>query len=258
MKVDVYPNINNVEVYENPISIPVEATWEKATFTVPTPVVSTFDLGREVATDRDGDFVLQLTVDGVNKTYGTDFTFSGTLLTWVNATPLTAGAVLIVWYSPKSAYGSVPGSGEVTSLTHLNDVTITGSLAGQLLVKDGNGQFVNRFLTAGSNVSITSDANAVTLSSNPTLPMSLLTANVTAEVQKSYLMNTSASALTVTLPATANLGDTIQISRFGGEDLTVARNGHNINGATSDLTIVNLNSVVLRYADQTIGWFQVI
>ena len=152
----------------------------------------------------------------------------------------------------------MPGSGEVTSLTHLNDVTITGGLAGQLLVRDGNGQFVNRFLTAGSNVSITSDANAVTLSSNPTLPMSLLTANVTAEVQKSYLMNTSASALTVTLPATANLGDTIQISRFGGEDLTVARNGHNINGATSDLTLVNLNSVVLRYADQTIGWFQVI
>jgi hypothetical protein len=258
MKVDVYPNITNVEVYENPISVPVEATWEKVTFTVPNPVVSTFDLGREVATDRDGDFVLQVTLDGVNKAYGTDFTFSGSVLTWVNANPLTVDAKLVVWYSPKSAYGSVPGSGEVTSLTHLNDVTITGGIAGQLLVKDGNGQFINRFLTAGSNMSIVSDANAVTLTSNPNLPMSLLTESVSAEVQKSYLMNTSASALTVTLPNVAALGDTIQVSRFGAEALTVARNGHKINGADLDLSIVDLNGVVLRYADPTIGWFQVI
>ena len=258
MKVDVYPNINNVEVYENPISIPVEATWEKVTFTVPNPVVNTFDLGREVATDRDGDFVLQVALNGISAEYGDDFTLSNTVITWVSAVPLESNEELVVWYSPKSAYGSVPGSGEVTSLTHLNDVTITGGLAGQLLVKDGNGQFVNRFLTAGSNVSITSDANAVTLSSNPTLPMSLLTTNVTAAVQNSYLINTSASALTVTLPNNAVLGDTIQISRFGVENLTVGRNGHNINGAPSDLVIANLTSIVLRYADQTIGWFQVI
>jgi len=88
--------------------------------------------------------------------------------------------------------------------------------------------------------------------------MSLLTASVSAEVQKSYLMNTSASALTVTLPNVAALGDTIQVSRFGTEDLTVVRNGHKINGADLDLNIVDLNGVVLRYADPTIGWFQVI
>jgi hypothetical protein len=145
----------------------------------------------------------------------------------------------------------------VTALTHLSDVTIQGAQAGQLLMRDANGQFVNRFLTAGDNVEIASSGTAVTLSANPTLAMSLLTANAEAVAQRAYLMDTSNNALELTLPANAVLGDTIQVSRFGGEALTVLRNGHLINGLANDLSLNNLQSVTLRYANQTIGWFQV-
>jgi len=258
MKVDVYPNITNVEVYENPISVPVEATWEKVTFLVPNPVVSVFDLGRQVALDRDGDFVLQVALNGVSAEYGDDFTFEGTEITWVSPIPLEAGEELVVWYSPKTIYGSVPGSGEVTALTHLSDVTLEGTLAGQLLIRNGSGQFVNRFLTAGDNVEISADGNAVSLSANPMLPLSLLTANVTAVAQRAYLMDTTNSALEVTLPANAVLGDTVQVSRFGGESLSILRNGHLINGQASNLTLNNQESTTLRYANQAIGWFEVI
>lgn len=257
MKVDVYPNITNVEVYENPISVPVEATWEKITFSVGDPIPSTFDLGRAVATDRDGDYILQVSLNGVGFQYGDDFTFEGTVITWVSSTALVVGNELVVWYSPKSDYGSVPGSGEVTSLTDLNDVTIQGPQAGQLLMRDSNSKFVNRFLSAGDNVSVASSGTAVTLSANPTLEMSLLTVNVTASVQRSYLMDTTNSALTVTLPPTPSLGDTVQVSRFGGESLTVLRNGQPINGNTSDLNLNDLESATLRYANQSIGWFRV-
>jgi len=257
MKVDVYPNITNVEVYENPISVPVEATWEKVTFSVGDPVPNTFDLGRAVVTDRDGDYVLQVALNGVSAEYGDDFTFDGTVITWVSPIALEVGEELVVWYSPKSAYGSVPGSGEVTTLTHLNDVTIQGPQAGQLLMRDSNGDFVNRFLSAGDNVSVVSSGTAVTLSANPTLEMSLLTSSVTASAQRSYLMDTTNSALIVTLPPTPSLGDTIQVSCFGGEALTILRNGKLINGLASNLTLANLQSVTLRYANQSIGWFQV-
>ena len=165
MKVDVYPNITNVEVYENPISVPVEATWEKVVFTVPDPIVNTYDLGRQVATDRDGDYVIQVHYDSTEVDYATDFTVTDTKINWVSATALVVGQKITVWYSPKSAYGSVPGSGEVTSLTHLNDVTVAGPLPGQLLMRDGNNQFVNRSLTAGDNVTITSDGDGITIAS---------------------------------------------------------------------------------------------
>lgn len=165
MKVDVYPNITNVEVYENPISVPVEATWEKVVFTVPDPVVASYDLGRKVATDRDGDYVIQLHYNATVQQYGTDFRIDGTNVVWISEVDLAAGEELIVWYSPQSAYGSVPGSGEVTSLTHLNDVTIEGPLAGDMLMRNADGQFVNRKLTAGDNVTIVSDGDGVTISS---------------------------------------------------------------------------------------------
>ena len=84
MKVDVYPNITNVEVYENPISVPVEATWEKVTFSVPDPVVNSYDLGRKVATDRDGDYVIQVHYNSTAAEYGTDFTIDGTNVVWVS------------------------------------------------------------------------------------------------------------------------------------------------------------------------------
>ena len=168
MKVDVYPNITNVEVYENPISVPVEATWEKVTFLVANPVVNTFDLGREVATDRDGDFVLQVSLNGVQAEYGDDFTLDGSVISWVSQQiALESDEELVIWYSPKTIYGSVPGSGEVSSLNDLNDVVLAGPQAGQVLVRDGNGDFANKFLNAGDNVTITSNANGVTIAANP-------------------------------------------------------------------------------------------
>lgn len=166
MKVDVYPNITNVEVYENPISVPVEATWEKVTFSVPDPVVNSYDLGRKVATDRDGDYVIQVHYNSTAAEYGTDFTIDGTNVVWLSPIALEPDEEIVVWYSPESAYGSVPGSGEVTSLTHLNDVTIQGPLAGQMLIRDGSGDFVNKYLTAGDNITITSNADGVTIASS--------------------------------------------------------------------------------------------
>lgn len=230
MKVDVYPNITNVEVYENPISVPVEATWEKVTFTVPDPVVNTYDLGRQVATDRDGDYVIQVHYNATVLEYGDDFTVSNTQINWVSDVALAAGEEIIVWYSPKSAYGSVPGSGEVSSLTHLNDVTIAGPLAGHMLMRDGDGQFVNRHLTAGENVTITSNGDGVTIAATAG---DIATASTIAEgkVRLATLAESSgnSNALAVTPAglqaeissiASTDLSDSADLARLASPNLT--------------------------------------
>lgn len=258
MKVDVYPNITNVEVYENPISIPVDASWEKMVFTVPDPVVNTYTLNHEPMVDRDGDFVLTVTFNSVMADYGDDFTLDGKILTWISSVPLEAGEELIVWYSPKQMYGSVPGASEVSSLNHLTDVTIAGPTQGQLLIRDNSGQFVNADLTAGTDISIISQSGTITIASTASavLPLSINTVNVDLVSNRAYILETNASSLTVSLPASASQGDTIEVSRFGVESLIVSRNGHKINGQESDFTVnTDLTHITFRYANTDIGWF---
>jgi hypothetical protein len=61
------------------------------------------------------------------------------------------------------------------------------------------------------------------------------------------------------LPASANIGDQIAIKDYAGtfatNNLTIARNGHNIQGvANNSLISTNRASLVLVYVDATKGW----
>jgi len=85
------------------------------------------------------------------------------------------------------------------------------------------------------------------------------TAGFTAVSGNGYFVNTTSGAITVTLPATPSSGDIVSISDYAGtsisNNITIARNGSNINGEASDLTIVANNSAVtLIYVDGTEGW----
>jgi hypothetical protein len=74
-----------------------------------------------------------------------------------------------------------------------------------------------------------------------------------------YFCNTTGGAFTVTLPTSATLGDEITIVDYAGtfdtNNLTVGRNGHNINGAAADLVVnVERAGLTLVYVDSTQGW----
>jgi hypothetical protein len=63
----------------------------------------------------------------------------------------------------------------------------------------------------------------------------------------------------MTLPISATLGDTIRINdlagSFGTNNLTVARNGHKIQGVADDLLVdANQSSFGLVYSNSTYGW----
>jgi len=74
-----------------------------------------------------------------------------------------------------------------------------------------------------------------------------------------YFCNTTGGAFTVTLPTTATIGDFISIIDYAGtfdtNNLTIGRNGHNIQGSASDLTVaVERAGFTLVYVDSTQGW----
>jgi hypothetical protein len=82
---------------------------------------------------------------------------------------------------------------------------------------------------------------------------------LTAVAGEGYFINTTSGVITVTLPASASIGDQIAIKDYAGtfatNNLTIARNGHNIQGvANNSLISTNRASLVLVYVDATKGW----
>ena len=73
------------------------------------------------------------------------------------------------------------------------------------------------------------------------------------------LTNTTSAGITITLPSSAATGDELTIvdarGTFGSNNLTVNRNGHNINSATNNLILsTNGQAITLVYVDTTRGW----
>jgi hypothetical protein len=91
------------------------------------------------------------------------------------------------------------------------------------------------------------------------LPITIVTSNITAVAYNPYFVNTTSAAITVTLPAAAVQGEYISFSdyanTFSTNNLTIARNGHKIEGLADNL-IVNITgfSFTLMYIDSTVGW----
>ena len=82
---------------------------------------------------------------------------------------------------------------------------------------------------------------------------------VTGAAGAGYFMNTTGGAITLTLPASPTIGDEISFVDYAGtfdtNNLTVARNGKNINGSAADLTVATERAAnTLVFTDNTQGW----
>ena len=85
------------------------------------------------------------------------------------------------------------------------------------------------------------------------------TTGFTAVAGEGYFCNTTSSAFTATLPAAATQGDEVSFIDYAGtfdtNNLTIGRNGHKIQGDSSDLTAsVERAAFTLVYVDATQGW----
>lgn len=85
------------------------------------------------------------------------------------------------------------------------------------------------------------------------------TSNFVAVSGYTYIVDTTSTAITVTLPTTANFGDIIRFidgaGTFETRNLTISRNGHRIQGATENLTVSsNGAGFALMYYNVLNGW----
>ncbi len=84
-------------------------------------------------------------------------------------------------------------------------------------------------------------------------------ANLTATVNTKYIVNTNSANLTITLPSSPVLGDEVGIIDGTGNAsihaITIGRNGGNIQGEASDMTVTtNRSAFTLVYYNVAQGW----
>ena len=87
----------------------------------------------------------------------------------------------------------------------------------------------------------------------------VVTSSLTVVSKNGYFVDTSSAAITATLPAAPTLGDFISFIDYNGtfdtNNLTIARNGKNIQGVAEDLTVsVERAGLTLVFTDNTQGW----
>jgi hypothetical protein len=172
------------------------------------------------ATGGQTNFVASVAfVDGYEQVY-----FNGLLL--LKTTDYTTSSGTTVTLSSAAAAGDII---EIVTVTNLNSV----------------------------NTYTQAEVDALLAANTSVAPLSI-SANTTLVAKKRYYV-TSASALTLTLPASPALNDEIQIVDASGNastyNITVARNSNKINGGTGNLIIDNNGGwYVLLYTGSTYGW----
>ena len=129
---------------------------------------------------------------------------------------------------------------------------------------------------SGTSLQIGEASDTITIPSNATLDASNATVSLptgvggtswqaektnsfTAVAGEGYFINTTAGAVTATLPGSATLGDEIRFidssATADTHNITIGRNSHKIQGATSDMTVSTERAAFgLVYSGATQGW----
>lgn len=206
--------------------------------------------------------VINSTLSGFSAGSNTAITSSDTVL---SALEKTQGQLNAKVNSSSLVDWSAPGvqTIEPTRVKLLgSDVVVVTNSSGTLTASSVTTTVLGYLSTISSNVqtqinNLVSSVNA--LSSQTPSAWEEKTASFTAVKNGRYFVDTSGGAVTMTLPASASMGDTITVidasGSFDTNNLTVGRNGLRIMGLTEDMTVNNKNiSFELVYHNSSNGW----
>ena len=221
----------------------------------------------------------------------------GSTITFSEA-PVTSTTLYIVYMGKQINVARTAGM-EVTTQTFTGDATTTSFtltdapvvpagvmvFVDGLLQREGSG---NNFVSSGQTIvfstapdsgaeidvyTLTKEKIAIDTVTDGSIALSKLNAgiqksvgqyyeistNTTAIASRYYFVNTTSGAVTLTLPTTATMGDTVRVidgaNTFDTNNLTIARNGHVIMGDAENLVVSTEGaSFDLVYYNATHGW----
>lgn len=149
--------------------------------------------------------------------------------------------------------GTTALTATATELNLLDNVT-----RGSLIYGNASGN--SALLAAGNaNYVLTSDGTDISWQASSNSTFVEKTANYTLVAGDKIIVDTSSSALTMTLPGSPTLGDEVSIIDGMGNaatnNITISRNGSNIEGTADDLTLdVDAAAFSLVYYNASRGW----
>jgi hypothetical protein len=264
----------------------------KDTFTGDGSTVA-FDL--TIAAPAGGDFDIEVFVENVRQepgagkayTLGADGSGNIKRITFSTA-PESAAEIYVI--NPGKQYETLTiADDSVTTAKILNNAVTAGKLAATLNLSSNTITLPSTFVTTTdsqtlTNKTISGASNTLSSIGNSSLTNSSITINgtpialgasgtivagtswqavktsgFTAVKSEGYFCNTTSSAFTATLPASAAIGDEISFIDYAGtfdtNNLTIGRNSHNIQGVAEDLTVSTERAgFTLVYVDATQGW----
>jgi hypothetical protein len=188
-------------------------------------------------------------LNGVLLVRGQDYTANDGL-TISALTALVSGDTMeIITFAPYS----IPTAISSATVTTVGDILVAnGASSVTRLAVGTNGQYLQ------ADSSQTTGLKWATLSVSPVFPATATSSNISVVSGNSYMVDTTA-ARTLTLPASASIGNEIHIFDSTGNaatnNITVSNNGLNINGQNTTLTIDKAYAAVnLVYVGSAYGW----
>lgn len=147
----------------------------------------------------------------------------------------TLGFGAIALNQANAVTGQLPAANVATGTSGAAIPLLNGNNTHSGLETFTGGHYIN----GGAQVKVVSDISSRTLDST----------------DNAVIAFTILGALTMNLPASPPSGQVLRIKRVGNNNVTIARNGNNINGAAADLVLTtNGQSALLIYVG-TDGWF---
>ena len=153
---------------------------------------------------------------------------------------------------------AINGTAVTATAAELNLLDGGTSVGSSITLADADGIVVND----GGSMKTIPASDLKTFNPGGTSWQSVVTGNTTMVSGRGYFVNTTSAAITMTLPASPSIGDTVNVIDYSGtadtNNITIARNSQPIMGAAENLTVaVERAAFSLVYSDSTNGWLLV-
>ena len=150
---------------------------------------------------------------------------------------------------------AINGTAVTATAAELNLLDGGTSVGSSITLADADGIVVND----GGSMKTIPASDLKTYNPGGTSWQSIITSNTTMVSGRGYFVNTTSAAITMTLPSSPSLGDTVTVIDYAGtadtNNITIGRNSQPIMGESADLTVATERAAfTLVYVDSTHGW----